>query len=61
MRRSADVQDERYGTGAWMRKSADVQDERYGTGAWMRKSANVQNELGVSFSSVMAPRQLLER
>jgi hypothetical protein len=36
MRRSDDVQDERYVTGAWMRRSDDVQDERYVTGVWMR-------------------------
>ncbi len=38
------VQDERYGTSAWMRRSGDVQDERYGTGAWMRRSGDVQEE-----------------
>jgi hypothetical protein len=47
MRRSDDVQDERYVTGAWMRRSDDVQDERYVTGAWMRRSDDVQDERGV--------------
>ena len=42
MRKSDDVQDERYVTITWMRKSDDVQDERYVTITWMRKSDDVQ-------------------
>jgi hypothetical protein len=44
MRRSGDVQDERYAVSAWMRRSGDVQDERYAVSAWMRRSGDVQDE-----------------